>query len=266
MVAVSRSNRRVRDLRKLLRKSSYRHATKTFVIEGLSLLREAGLTGNVPVDIFVAEGDTDTSAEIETLGLGNPRIWELDVKVLRSIGSTQNPQPVLATVPMFEHSYDGLIGSFSDFLAVGVEISDPGNAGTIIRTAAAAGANAVVFSQGSVDIYNPKVIRASAGSIFRIPVVSSVDALNVIQECHKQKIITVGLTGKGKTDYSAYDLTQPIALFVGNESRGLDSSLLGNLGAEVSIPMEAGVESLNAAVALSIVSFEVSRQRAFNDV
>ena len=92
------------------------------------------------------------------------------------------------------------------------------------------------------------------------------DALNVIQECHKQKIITVGLTGKGKTDYFAYDLTQPIALFVGNESRGLDSLILGNLGAEVSIPMEAGVESLNAAVALSIVSFEVSRQRALNDV
>ena len=266
MVAVSKSNPRVRDLRKLLRKSSYRNATKTFVIEGLGLLREAGLTGNVPIDIFVAEGDKDTSAEIENLGFDNPKIWELDVKVLRSIGSTQNPQPVLATVPMIEYSYDEVIGSLPDFLTVGVGINDPGNAGTIIRTAAAAGADAVAFSHGSVDIYNPKVIRASAGSIFRIPVIDSLDALSVIQECHKQKIATIGLTGKGKTDYSAYDLTQPIALFVGNESRGLESSILGKLSAEVSIPMEAGVESLNAAVALSIVCFEVSRQRALNDV
>ena len=266
MVAVSKSNRRVRELRKLLRKSSYRETTKTFVIEGLNLLREAGTTGNMPIDIFVSEGDRDITAEIETLGFDHPRIWELEAEALRSIGSTQNPQPVLATVPMIEHSYDEVIGSLPDFLAIGVEVNDPGNAGTIIRTAAAAGADAVVFSHGSVDIYNPKVIRASAGSIFRIPVIDSADILSVIQECHKQKIATLGLTGKGEIDYSACDLTQPIALFVGNESRGLESSILGKLTTEISIPMEAGVESLNAAVALSIVCFEVSRQRALNDV
>ena len=265
MVAISKSNRRVRELRKLLRNSRYRDETKTFVIEGQSLLEEAASTGNAPIDVFVEENESSFEAEIERHNFKLTKVWHLDAGTLKSIASTQNPQPVLATMPMMDLEFHEVIGASPRFLVVGVEISDPGNAGTIIRTAAAAGADGVVFSKDSVDIFNPKVVRASAGSIFRIPVVRSVEMKEFFQNCNRNGIATLGLCGKGEFQYDTYDLDQRVALLVGNESRGLKSQVRGQLTAEISIPMEAGVESLNAASALSIVSFELRRQRASND-
>ena len=266
MVAVSKSNRRVRELRKLIRRGSYRDEMQVYVIDGSGLLREAALTGNVPIDIFVADNDSDMASEVSELVSAGSTVWDLEEKVLRSVASTQNPQSVVATVPMVEYSLDDILESSPSFLVIGVEINDPGNAGTIIRTAAASGADAVIFSHGSVDVYNPKVVRASAGGIFRIPVIRSMDIADLLRSCEKNGITPLGLAGEGQIEYSTYNFDHPIALLVGNEVRGLDRSVVGNLEAQISIPMEAGVESLNAAVALAIVSFEVHRQRNLNDV
>ncbi len=266
MVAVSKGSRKVRELRKLLRKGAYRDETNTFVIEGQSLLREAVLTGNAPIDIFIAEDSSHVISGIGELNSEELKIWELEAATLKSVASTQNPQSVLATVPMVELSFDELINSSPDFLVIGFEISDPGNAGTIIRTAAAAGANGVIFSEGSVDIYNPKVVRASAGAIFRIPVIRSINTPDVLRSCEESGIRTLGLSSHGSTSYDALNFNHPLALVVGNETRGLTELAPDSLTAEISIPMEAGVESLNVAAALSVVSYEVWRQRAANDL
>ena len=265
MAAISRGSRKVRELRKLLRKSAYRDELNTFVIEGYGLLEEAIATGNNPIDVFVAENDEALHIKIAELGIDLGNIWHLDPVVLKSIASTQTPQPVLATLPIKEFKFIDLLVSSPDFLVVGVEISDPGNAGTIIRTAAAAGASGVVFSQGSVDLFNPKVVRASAGAIFRVPVFGSVDMDDLFIDCAREGLVTLGLCGGGERQYDRCDFTQPLALLVGNESRGLTDLAKAKVTEKISIPMKAGVESLNAAAALSIVAFEVRRQRASND-
>ncbi len=266
MVAISKSNRRVRELRKLLRSSKYRDDTKSFVVEGQGLLEEAVSTGNIPIDIFLEENTSGLEAEITKLNLGPTQVWHLDAGTFKSIASTQNPQPVISTMRMVDFEFPNILQTSPRFLVAGVEISDPGNAGTIIRTAAAAGADGVVFSKGSVDIYNPKAVRSSAGSIFRVPVVRSVGIEDFFHNCQRSGIATLGLCGNGEIRYDTYDLNQPLALLVGNESRGLESYVRSKLTAEISIPMESGVQSLNAATALSIVSFELRRQRTSNDV
>ena len=258
MVAISKSNRRVRELRKLLRSSKYRDDTKSFVVEGQGLLEEAVSTGNIPIDIFLEENVSGLEAEITKLNLGPTKIWHLDVGTFKSVASTQNPQPVISTMRMVDFEFPKILQASPRFLVAGVEISDPGNAGTIIRTAAAAGADGVVFSKGSV--------RSSAGSIFRVPVARSVGIEDFFHNCRRNGIATLGLCGNGEIRYDTFNLNQPLALLVGNESRGLESDVRRRLTAEISIPMESGVQSLNAATALSIVSFELRRQRTSNDV
>ena len=264
MAAVSRGSRKLRELRKLLRKSAYRDEMNTFVIEGRSLLEEAIATGNDPIDVYIAENDEALRIKIAELEIDPSRIWHLDLAVLKSIATTKTPQPVLATLPIKDFEFIDLLSTSPDFLVVGVEISDPGNAGTIIRAAAAAGASGVLFSQGSVDVFNPKVVRASAGAIFRIPIVRSVHINDLFEGCARGGLMTLGLCGSGVSQYDRYDFTQPLALLVGNESRGLGELVKEKLTTEIAIPMEAGVESLNAAAALSIAAFEVRRQRASN--
>ena len=265
MAAISRGSRKLRELRKLLRKSAYRDELNTFVIEGYGLLEEAIATGNKPIDVFVADNDEALHVKIAELDIDLRKILHLDPAVLKSIASTQTPQPVLATLPIKDFEFMDLLSASPDFLVVGVEISDPGNAGTIIRTAAAAGASGVVFSQGSVDLFNPKVVRASAGAIFRIPVARSVEMNDLFKGCLSRELVTLGLCGDGVNPYDGCDFTGPLALLVGNESRGLGELVKAKLTQKISIPMKAGVESLNAAAALSIVAFEVRLQRASND-
>ncbi len=261
MVAVSRSNQRVRQLRKLTRKAAYRYETGTFVIEGLSLLEEAISTGHTPIDVFVSTNDDSLLGLIDGLTTESPRVWHLDEDTIRYVASTKNPQPVLASVPMMDVEFSDLMDASPQFIVVAAGINDPGNAGTLIRSAAAAGADGVVFSENSVDIFNSKVVRATAGSLFRIPVVHSVAMSDFFDSCSSSGITTYGLCGQAETQYDLCDYSSPLALLVGNESTGLDGAIREKLDVEVGIPMEAGVESLNAGSALSVVSFEVRRQR-----
>ena len=193
-------------------------------------------------------------------GLWAP-VWGLDPSVLATIASTTSPQPVLATVSLFEHELATTIGDGTSFVVVGVDIGEPGNAGTMIRTAAAAGADAVVFCDGSVDVFNPKVVRSTAGALFRIPVMAGVGLDALIEVCGTAGIATAGLTGAAKAAYTDLDLREPVALFFGSEAHGLAAPLLALLDEQASIPMARGVESVNVAAAAAAVCFEVSRQR-----
>ncbi|MDG1844762.1 MAG: RNA methyltransferase [Acidimicrobiales bacterium] len=264
MVAISKSNQRVRQLRKLTRKSAYRYETKTFVIEGLSLLKEAISTGHTPIDVFVKTNDDSLLDLLEGLITESPKVWHLDEDTIRYVTSTKNPQPVLASVPMMDVEFSHLMDSSPEFIVVAAGINDPGNAGTLIRSAAASGADGIVFSEDSVDIFNSKVVRATAGSLFRIPVVRSVAMSDFFDSCSSRGISTYGLCGQADTQYDLCEYSSPLALLVGNESAGLGSATREKLDVEVGIPMQAGVESLNAGSALSVVSFEVRRQRKLN--
>jgi len=142
----------------------------------------------------------------------------------------------------------------ANFVMVADRLGDPGNAGTIIRSAEAAGAQAVVFTPGSVDAYNPKVVRATAGSLFRIPVLSA--ELAVLQAAGLRVLATSSHRGAAYTDS---DLTVPVALVVGNEAHGVPDD--APVDGWVTIPHAGAAESLNVAMAATVLAFEVARQR-----
>ena len=196
------------------------------------------------VDVFV-EPVVDLWAD---LGVSvNAPVWMVGDGVLAKVGSVVTPQGVMATarIPEIAPVADG------DFAVELAGVADPGNAGTIVRTAVAAGAQAVVFSPESVDPWNPKTVRASAGALFRVPLAEA-----------GPKGERVGADPHRGDPYDQADLTGPLTLVVGNEAHGLDQlHQSAAIDRWVSIPMAESVESLNVAAAAAILCFEIARQR-----
>jgi TrmH family RNA methyltransferase len=150
----------------------------------------------------------------------------------------------------------------ASLLLVCVDVRDPGNAGTIVRSAEAAGAQGVIFCRGSVDVTNPKTVRASAGALFHVPVVEGCDpqeVLGVLGDLGLKRIAAVAHGGE-RPDH--VDLGRPVALVFGNEASGLTADVLAGVDAEVTIPMPGRSESLNLGMAASILLYEARRQRA----
>lgn len=172
-------------------------------------------------------------------------MFELADGILERVASTETPQPLLAIV----QTRDVALPAHASLVLVADRLGDPGNAGTIIRSAEAVGADAVVLTPGSVDPYNPKVVRASAGSLFRVPVVAA-----TLDDVPLRRL---GTSSHHGDDYTAVDLRGPVALVIGNEAHGLgdDAAVDGWL----TIP--SAVESLNAAMAATLLLFEAARQR-----
>lgn len=261
MEPLSARNPRVQQLRRLVRQSKIRNETGLFVLEGAGLVAEALSCDLVPVDVFVAgSGDTDAAllGELEHAGSD---VWALEAGVLESIASTVSPQPMLATVSMRQTSLLEVVDQETSFVLVAVGVNDPGNAGTLIRTAAGAGAQVVVFCGDSVDVFNPKVVRASAGALFRVPVVAGVETTETWEHLGACGLTTIGLAGDAPSSYDEIDLTARVAVVFGNEAHGLGTEDAAALDRLVSIPMAAGVESVNVAAAAAAVCFEISRQR-----
>jgi TrmH family RNA methyltransferase len=140
-------------------------------------------------------------------------------------------------------------------------VQDPGNMGTLIRTAEAAGVGGIVALGGSVDVFSPKVLRSSMGSAFRLPILANatVEQLISLRESHGLKIVAAA--GEGEIDYTDYDWQQPTLLLLGNEGRGVDAALMSQCDARLRIPLLNGVESLNVAAAGAVMLFEAARQR-----
>jgi RNA methyltransferase, TrmH family len=183
--------------------------------------------------------------------------------VLEKVGSTRTPQPVLAVASMPTTGGDAL--GADGLVVVCVALSDPGNLGTLVRSAEASGAAAILLGPGSVDAYNPKVVRASAGAIFGIAVVdaesegwSTVEALHALGRLGRQRL---GATAARGTPYAEADFTRPTAVVLGNEAHGLGDDVAAALDGHVTIPMAGSAESLNVAMAGTVLCFESGRQR-----
>ena len=187
------------------------------------------------------------------------RVFDLGPGVIERVADTVNPHPVLAVVGFSPDALE--VTRDLTMVAVLVDVRDPGNAGTIIRTADAAGIGAVIHCDGSVDPTNPKTVRASAGSIFHVAVVSGGDPGAVVEQLKSWEFVTVGTTVRDGVDYAGFDWGQRVALVLGNEASGLGEELLGRLDQRVSIPMVGRAESLNVGVSASVLCFEALRQR-----
>lgn len=190
-------------------------------------------------------------------------VHEVREEVLARAVDTVTPQGIAAIAARVEVSIaDAVAAAAAGPLAlVLVDVSDPGNAGTLLRAAEAAGAAAVIFCGTSVDPSNAKCVRASAGALFHVPVASGPDPLSVVEQLRVAGVRTAATVVRDGTPYDTVDLTGPIALVLGSEAHGLSTELAASVDERLSIPMAGRSESLNVAMAGSILGFEALRQR-----
>ncbi|MGQ0433961.1 MAG: TrmH family RNA methyltransferase, partial [Microthrixaceae bacterium] len=183
--------------------------------------------------------------------------------VLAHALDTVTPQEIAAIARRVDAGLDVAVEAAASgpLVLVLAGVGDPGNAGTLLRAAEAAGASAVLFCEGSVDPWNPKCVRASAGGLFHVPVTSGGDVVAVIERLRGAGVTSVATVARGGVPYDEADLTGPIALVLGSEAHGLPSSVLSLVAMPVTIPMAGRAESLNVAMAGSVLCFEALRQR-----
>lgn len=276
-------DQRVQRLRRLLRRSSVRDLEHSFVAEGAKLV-EAALDAGAPVEaIFVAadwQSMPPAAAVVERAAAMGIAVFGLGPGVMDRVADTVSPQPVCAVVRSVDVGLDELLSRYStvptsteagppsslaekvsSVTLVCVDVRDPGNLGAVLRIAGATGARGVICCAGTVDPFNPKVVRASAGAVFRVPLVvgiQPVEALNALGRCGYRRWATVP---HGGTDYTVADLSGSSALVLGNEGAGLPVEVVSQLDGSLTIPMEAGTESLNVAMTVAVLCFEAMRRR-----
>ena len=226
------------------------------MLEGAKVI-DVALDAGVSLEaVFVAPGADSVRPLLQRALDAGVRVHELAPGVLEKVADTVTPQPVLAIAPFVDVP---LADVDVDFVVVCVDVRDPGNAGTVLRSAEAAGATAVVFCDGSVDVFNPKTVRASAGSLFHVRVVSGGSVNEILATLGERGVRRLGTVARGGTPYDEVDLTVPCAIVLGNEASGLPDGLPLDVG--VTIPMAGSGESLNVGMACAVLSFEVARQR-----
>lgn len=228
------------------------------MLEGPVVLSEAVGAGISLVEVFVS---FDTFGDEELLDRCRETgafVTEVGDNVLRALAATATPQGVVAVARIPSFTFDDLADQ-ADLVLLLAEVRDPGNAGTLVRSAAAAGAGCVVFTKGSTDPFGAKTVRASAGSIFRLPVARSVETEAALTALKERGFLRVGARGDASGAIYDLDLTGKVAVVLGNEAWGFDEPL--SVDEWASIPIDERVESLNVATAGAVVLFEAVRQR-----
>lgn len=252
----------IKQLRRLLGRRSARRDAGVFVVEGPIVVREAVAAG---ADVRAVYADA-TCADPAWLDVGGVAVSVVSEGVLSSVLTTTTPQPVCAVVgvPSFDTADlldDAATAARPVLMCSGV--SDPGNAGTLIRAAHASGCAAVVFADSSVDAFNPKTVRSTAGSLFRVPVLNDALGAEVLGLAGDRAIDSWAMVAStdGAVDHTDAPLDGVAVLVVGSEAHGLDEAVLAACTGRVTIPMEPTAESLNAAMAGTVLCFEARRQR-----
>jgi RNA methyltransferase, TrmH family len=221
-------------------------------VEGPTLLAEA-LAAGAPVEsVFVAPG---FAPEVDA----GVRVYELEPGVLERVAGTVTPQPVLAIVGMVGRQLADLRGPGP--LVICVDVRDPGNLGTVLRSAEAAGAAGVLCCDGTVDVYNPKTVRASAGALFHVPFVAGGAAVSSLEEARATGRRVLGAAARRGEPVYDVDVAGPVAFVLGNEAAGLSPEVAARVDGFVHIPIEGRSESLNVGMACAVLCFEAARQR-----
>jgi TrmH family RNA methyltransferase len=248
---------RVQRLRRLLRQPKWRAEEGAFVIEGPKLLGAALDADTTVESVYAAPGARhDVLQRVHDLGIP---LFNLAAGVTERVADTVTPQGVLAVCGRTDVPLSRLRPLSMVVVAVGVQ--DPGNLGTILRSAGAATDAGVICCTGTVDPYNPKCLRASAGALFHQKLVARKDPVEVLEELGSWGMQRLATAPSGGAPPDACDLMQPTALVFGNEGQGLDPGILRHVDGTVTIPMSSPTESLNVAMAATVVCFEAARQR-----
>ncbi len=239
-----------------------------FVTEGRKLFLEA--PAERLLEVYVSEDFVPDEACGEKLRqlTGNPaqsgrlpQVETVSREVFAKMSDTQTPQGILCVVRQYHYTLEELLRQAAPLLLVLEDLQDPGNVGTILRTAEGAGVSGVILSRGSVDLYHPKTVRATMGSVYRMPFLYAEDLQAVLGRLREAGVKTYAAHLQGKQEYDRYDYKGGTAFLIGNEGNGLKEATARAADCYLKIPMEGRVESLNASVAAAVLMYEASRQR-----
>jgi RNA methyltransferase, TrmH family len=254
----STQNPLVKQIKKL-QSAKERRETQLFLVEGTHLIQEACAV-NYPLATLCHTPDWQTRhPELWSIAVGIcDRVESVSDEVMKAIATTVNPDGAIAIAPRLALTTPAMPADLTIALST---IQDPGNLGTMIRTATAAGANGLWVSQDSVDLDNPKVLRASAGQWFRLAMGVSDNLHELVTKYKQQGVQIVSTSSHTETSYWDVDLRSPTLILLGNEGAGLSPELAALADLRVKIPMAAAVESLNVATAAALILYEARRQR-----
>lgn len=260
-IVQSKQNSRLKELRRAVASPS-RDGHELVGIEGPHLLSEALRAGLKIHCVFAAQG---AEASLDRFHISpETEVLLLPAEILAGALATETPQPIAALVEPPAWTWSHLLDpnrKTAPLILVLAELQDPGNLGTIIRSAEAFGANGIVCLPRTVSPWNPKAMRASAGSVFRVPIVTGA-AHDSLACLHKAGLKTYAATAHAASPVHRVNLAEPVALLIGNEGNGVPQELVAEVDGAIAIPCPGPVESLNAAVAASVLLYEASRQRA----
>lgn len=248
-------NTEIRNILSLQKKSKERYEQGIFIIEGVKMFSET------PKDRIVKAYTTSRFFEDNKSLFKGFEYEFVTESIFEQISDTKTPQGILALVRMEKYMISDIVKGKNPFVMIIENLQDPGNLGTILRTGEGAGISGVLITKNSVDIYNPKVIRSTMGSIYRVPVVYTENLKQDMELLKHMGIEIYAAHLQGKCSYTECNYNKGTAFIIGNESRGISDEIAKTADTLIKIPMEGEVESLNAAIAATILMYETNRQR-----
>ncbi|HEY5904561.1 MAG TPA: TrmH family RNA methyltransferase [Actinomycetota bacterium] len=244
-----------------LRKRAFREEARRFILEGAQVVGEALDAGRLEM-LFTTDDLDPLAVRARQAGVETHHVAD---DVVRRLTSTVTPQAVVGVAGFIDVGLESLLDTvFTEgdgCIALLHEIRDPGNAGTVLRSADAAGAGGVVFSETSVDVYNPKTARASAGSVFHLPIVRGASTIETIERAKERGARVLAMAAEGAADLYDTDVSGPVIFVFGNEAQGLPGDVVAAADAVVRVPQSGRAESLNLAAAATVCLFEWQRRR-----
>ncbi len=253
----STSNDKVKHAAMLVKNAKARRKEGVFVVEGIRA------AGEIPkdrlVECFVSEDAANSRKLSEVFGY-DVSATVVSSEVFAKISDTKSPQGILCICRQKKYSASDLLSERSGDpirLLILESIQDPGNLGTMVRSAHGAGFDAIIADENTVDVYNPKVIRSTMGSLFKVPVIYTPDLGSVVDTLREEGVTVYAAHLDGSNDFRKVDYPQRVAFMIGNEGSGLSDEITRRADMLVKIPMKNGLESLNAAVAASLLMYSV---------
>jgi TrmH family RNA methyltransferase len=264
----SRDNQWIKKACSLKQKKGRQQERMVFV-EGMRVVRDAAESGIRRAVCFLSPKGREHEKFQDIYDMGRALDWtffSVTDSVYDKLKDTKAPQGIAAMLPYVTVSLDELNGLAPRQAVVYLQaVQDPGNLGTIIRTAAAANAAAILLSEGSVDVYNDKTIRSAMGAIFKVPIVQDVSEAQLIEFCRQQGRVLLGTAPQGTTSYAQAAYARPVVLAFGNEGNGLSDALIEQCSEVLTIPMRSDTESLNLSMSVGVIVYKAWEANGFKE-
>ena len=262
----SANNQQLKAVSALLKKSKERREKKSFVVEGPRMVVEApaeSLKAVYVAESYESNPENQTvlnelRGKCESVGAVFETVAD---SVFKGVSDTQTPQGIMAVVAMPQYTLEQLLDGEKTHLLILESVQDPGNLGTMVRTGEGAGITGVIMNKTTVDLFNPKTIRSTMGSIYRVPFYVTKNLSETMQLLKEKGVSLYAAHLKGEHYYTEEDYSKACGFLIGNEGNGLSDEIANQADTYIKIPMEGQVESLNAAISATLLMYEANRQR-----